>query len=266
MPEITNSQLIIDDGALPIEEPLPPVDPEIDPIEDKPEAEVVHNAYSDALSDLLKKQWDVINACDSIAATLSSEESIGFDKDAVLATLKTLSDTLTKSVGMTTEAIGIIDPEQSKLMKQGEEEAKAAAESSEDEPEEDEPIVEDASTVSAMLRSAGGDPENLFSDIQSSFERYWASETLYYIESTLDEFTEGDDNWDFLNAMDENDLADVCRQTADLVAHNDYLWGQINDALSDSLWMVVSDMNKEAESRYVQTTLGDDSQNDGEER
>lgn len=104
----------------PVQVDLPPVEPDLPPVV---EPEVIHNAYNDIMQDLLKKQWDVINACDGIVATLSTEENITFDKEAVTSILKTLADDITASIGMTTKAMSVVDPTQDELMKEGERKA-----------------------------------------------------------------------------------------------------------------------------------------------
>ena len=104
----------------PVQVDLPPVETPIEPVV---EPEVVHNAYNDIMQDLLKKQWDVINACDGIVATLSTEENITFDKEAVTSILRTLADDITASIGMTTKAMSVVDPTQDELMKEGERKA-----------------------------------------------------------------------------------------------------------------------------------------------
>ncbi len=128
------------------EEPLPPVETEIpvvvdEPVEVEVPTEIVHTAYNDILQDLLKKQWDVINSCDAITATLDSEEGVEFDKEAVKAILQTIADETTKAIGMTTKAMTLIDPTQDELMKEGERKAEDAINVSEKETS-DEPVEE----------------------------------------------------------------------------------------------------------------------------
>lgn len=116
------------DALTDIDLKLPPVDTEIPPVEENPEVpeEVANNAYSDLLQDLLRKEWDVINACDSLIATLSGDEVATFDKEAVAAVLKEISDKVTTTVGMATKALSLIDPTQEELMKDGEKAAEDA--------------------------------------------------------------------------------------------------------------------------------------------
>ena len=124
----------VDDDVFYSDEPvpvdLPPVETPVEPVV---EPEVVHNAYTDIMQDLLRKQWDVINACDGIIATLATEENANFDKEAVTSVLRSLADDITASVGMTTKAMSVVDPTQDELMKEGERKAEDAIDASEKE-------------------------------------------------------------------------------------------------------------------------------------
>ena len=84
--------------------------------------ETVVNAYSGLLQDLLRKQWDVINAADGIMATIDTEEA-DINKEDVKAILQKLVDETTVSIGMVTKALGVVDPDQEELMNKGVEQA-----------------------------------------------------------------------------------------------------------------------------------------------
>ena len=118
---------------------LPPVDVELPPVEETPaiEPEIANNAYLGLIQDILKKEWDVVNACDSLIATLSADETVDFDKEAVSAIFKELSDKMTTTVGMATKALSAIDPSQEALLKDGEEAADDAMNMAEKEPAEE---------------------------------------------------------------------------------------------------------------------------------
>lgn len=108
--------------------------PTIEPEEvEEPSEEVVSNAYTNMLQDLLRKQWDVIEASESIIATLENDESVSFNKEDVLAIARGLIDETTKNIGMATKAIGVIDPSQEKLMQAGADKAEEVMTSEESE-------------------------------------------------------------------------------------------------------------------------------------
>lgn len=108
-----------------------------DEVLDEPAEEVVTHAYSDIAQDVLRKQWDVINACDGLIATLTDDEGVSFSKDDVLAVLKKITDETTQTIGMTTKALGVIDPSQEELMQAGIEDAEEVLSDSEEVPEEE---------------------------------------------------------------------------------------------------------------------------------
>lgn len=118
---------------------LPPVETELPPVEEIPpvEPEVANNAYLDLIQDILKKEWDVINSCDGLIATLSVDEAATFDKEAVSAIFREVADKITTVVGMTTKALSVIDPTQEELMKDGEEAAEDAMNMAEKKPAEE---------------------------------------------------------------------------------------------------------------------------------
>ena len=95
------------------------VEPEMEVQIEEPKPEVVTTAYMDMLQDVLRKQWDVINACDSIVASLSMDESIPFNKEDVSSVLKKIVEDTTVAIGMTTKAISTVDPKQEDLMADG---------------------------------------------------------------------------------------------------------------------------------------------------
>ena len=132
----------------PVQVDLPPVEPDLPPVV---EPEVIHNAYNDVMQDLLKKQWDVINACDGIIATLSTEENIAFDKEAVTSILRALADDITSSIGMTTRAMSVVDPTQDELMKEGERKADDMINASEKEIPEVEESLDEANDVYGLF-------------------------------------------------------------------------------------------------------------------
>jgi len=140
--KFADDDVFYSDEPVPVD--LPPVEPDLPPVV---EPEVVHNAYNDVMQDLLKKQWDVINACDGIVATLSTEENITFDKEAVTSILRTLADDITASIGMTTKAMSVVDPTQDELMKEGERKADDVINASEKEVVEVEESLNEANDV-----------------------------------------------------------------------------------------------------------------------
>lgn len=230
---------------------LPPVDADIPPIEDmpKPDKELVENAYMNMLQDLLKKQWDVINACESLTATLSSDETIEFDKEAVKSIVNEIGDTLTMSVGMTTKAIGTIDPTQSELMKQGEEKADDAVEDDRKEPES-ENISEDMSTIHKLQRENRS--ETTWED---KFAEYVldAIENKVYNESDAEQ---GTLEWKLLN-LNEDELWSVCESVGESMLNCDSIWETIDYCIDDLIDDAVDDAMKDSESQYTSVQLGE---------
>lgn len=121
------SEDLIDDviaatiDAAPVVEPKAEAEPQPEQVSD----ETVANAYSDLLQDILRKQWDVINAADGMLATMESQEMPGFDKEGTGDILRKVIERETESIGMITKALGVVDPEQESAMDRGSDEAEA---------------------------------------------------------------------------------------------------------------------------------------------
>ena len=189
-----------------------------DEVLDEPAEEVVTHAYSDIAQDVLRKQWDVINACDGLIATLTDDEGVSFSKDDVLAVLKKITDETTQTIGMTTKALGVIDPEQEKLMQDGVEDAEEVISDSEEEPEEEEKI--DESMDSGFLRE----------DDAIAFLQDWAGTVLQNgdIRRELDE-----KDRDVLDALLDNPALcnEVICEIAEEIAYSDYISEIIDEAI-----------------------------------
>lgn len=218
------------------------------------EEEIAVNAYTDMIQDLLRKQWDVINAADGIMATLSSETaSTGVNKEDVITILKALVDDSTKSVGMITKALGVIDQKQEDLMSQGKQEAEILINQNESETRMDDISVDsiscsDCETLEPIEESKKPLTEDVeevdFSNLEY-YKRYWAEECHYALESIWDEWT---DDRNQPETVEEEEIANAARMldalSVDEIKHicisaydkcQEFLpWDDINDAVHEA--------------------------------
>lgn len=313
------------DALTDIDLELPPVDTELPPVEENPEVpeEVANNAYSDLLQDLLRKEWDVINACDSLIATLSGDEAATFDKEAVAAVLKEISDKVTTTVGMATKALSIIDPTQEELMKDGEKAAEDAIDMADKEVVE-ESLKEDNQGFAkfnltfknkrgkeyqkqdSMLLGARKAINGALDDIRRYFQhyykdkiikvepagwtneckenyetvrdmvsmtpdtlfpegyisdRYWAYEFLWNIENWLGcDYNDDEMGYIYLDNVDEETLKAFCLEAADRFLNNDYVWGEINETMTDIVVELAEEKMKDIKD--VEYNIGGNSEED----
>lgn len=226
--------LVIDtpEEELPIEEPVIE-----EPVMNQSQMAV--NAYTDLLQDLLRKQWDVINSADGIMATISAEETdAGMNKEDVIKILQGLVEESTKSVGMITKALGVVDQEQEDLMAQGVREAERLI--GKDEPEEapveivepvEEPVEECKLTEDASDWRAVD-----FSD-SDYYDRFWQEECFYqlqYFWENAEDYAD-DENIQELDNLSTEEIKDIIIDAASEVRNSDYLWEEINERIQDEV-------------------------------
>lgn len=222
--------LIIDE---PIEEPVA-------------SEEVVVNAYSGLLQDLLRKQWDVINSADGIIATLDAEAA-DVNKEDVKAILQKLVDDTTVSIGMVTKALGVVDPSQEELMDQGIAKAEEVIETIPEEPvvtepeEIEEPIEE--STTQLLTEDVDAFKSVNFEN-ETYYDRFLLEEALYQLECLWDS---ADDIFDersgesaqlYIDAIDNlssDDIEAICREAVENVRDSSSIWDRFNEYMSDEV-------------------------------
>ena len=220
-----DDSIIVNDFAVDaIKDEINPMDvippEELEPVmAEEPKEEVVVNAYSDMVQDLLRKQWEVINSADSIIATINSEEHSDINKEEILAVLNKLVEDTTVSVGMTTKALGIIDPSQEELMDQGVEKAEEVV--AEVVPEQEEEIVEECKSCTEDLK----DIHVNFKDLPY-YERN-ALEEIYYALESYWTYLENDDEdseiLPVLNAMNTEQIESMCKSiNSQYIDYNSY--------------------------------------------
>lgn len=279
---VLNEDLVDELEIEPIEEIPVDVIPE-EPVLVEPEVkpEIVKSMYVDMLQDLLRKQWDVINASDSLVSTIDSEESPAFDKEKVTAILKKLSEDITVAIGMTTKAMAVVDPSQEELMNIGVEKADEVIETSSED-------VPDPDGVTFDLSDGSGEPvevtvkdgeiveESLDEDIHDEFkavdfsgeeyyDRYWEEEALYNLEYRLDNIEDEDEDSIYreIENLTASQIMDICRDAADSVRNSDYLWEQVREIIDDSIDSSLSEIQKERESSPV-VEIGAEENKEGE--
>lgn len=231
----------------PVEDVVVAEEPNVEP-------DVVTNAYTDMLQDLLRKQWDVINSADGIIATLSQEESGAVNKEDIKAILSKLVDDTTVAIGMVTKALGVVDPSQEELMNQGVEKAEGVI--SKDVPSPDGVIFD--------LSDGSGEPEEVLvkdgevtpveenvkplnedaSDWRAVdfsgddyYDRFWEEECFYqlqYFWENMEDYSDEEDIQELDNLSTE-DIEEIVRDAASEVRDSDYLWEEINERIQDEV-------------------------------
>ena len=230
------------------------VEPEMEVQIEEPKPEVVTTAYMDMLQDVLRKQWDVINACDSIVASLSMDESIPFNKEDVSSVLKKIVEDTTVAIGMTTKAISTVDPKQEDLMADGVEKAEQAIEDSA-------APVDESISKQTLNEELAVD----LSDLEY-YDRYWAEEALYQLEYIMDNIEDYSDyeGWENLSDLPADVLKDICIDVAESVRNSDYLWEQINEIIMDRLTDSIDEHIEEWQRRSVTEIGNENKEGEGE--
>lgn len=205
----------------PVEDVVVAEEPNVEP-------DVVTNAYTDMLQDLLRKQWDVINSADGIIATLSQEESDVVNKEDIKAILSKLVDDTTVAIGMVTKALGVVDPSQEELMNQGVEKAEEVI--------NQEPIKEDIEKHDELNEDASDWKAVDFSG-DEYYDRFWEEECFYqlqYLWENMDDYPDDEDIQELDNLSTE-DIEDIVRDAASEVRNYDYLWEELNECIMKEL-------------------------------
>lgn len=227
--------ILPEDDALIISDDIVP-----EVVVDEPEVkdEIIVNAYSDLLQDLLRKQWDVINAADAIIATIDTESS-EINKEDVKAILGKLVDDTTVSIGMVTKALGTVDPSQEELMDQGIEKAEEVI--------TQEPIEESIEKTNEIVeKHLKEDFNEEFRKIDFSNEeywrRYWLEESLYqfdYITGDTEYFDFDEENEQlfeaFLESLTKEDIEDILTGCADELGDD----SRISEVISEDAYETV---------------------------
>ena len=253
-----------EEGLEPIEiEPII-VEPEIETPIEEPQPEVVTTAYMDMLQEVLRKQWDVINACDGLVASLSTDENVPFNKEDVSAVLKKIVEDTTVTIGMATKAISTVDPKQDELMSDGVAKAEQAIE---EQPKEEVIEVIPESKESDLVESKTLNEELAvdLSDLEY-YDRYWAEEALYQLEYIMDNIEDYSDyeGWENLSDLPADVLKDICVDVADSVRNSDYLWEQINEIIMDRLNDSINEHIEEWQRRSVTEIGNENKEGEGE--
>ena len=189
--------------------------------------EVVSNAYADMVQDIMRKQWDVVNAIDGAVASLSAEEALPFDRDALVSILRKLSDESTVAIGMSSKAMSVVDPSQEELMSKGAEKAEeAAGEASEE--SSDKPMTESLDDVNSLDFSG-----------EEYYHRYWLEEVKYQIGNMIEEnhyyHDDEDETAMALEMLGPDSLRSICYGVMDDILNYDYVWESINECIRDGI-------------------------------
>ena len=227
-------------------------------VETEPEVpqETVVNAYSGLLQDLLRKQWDVINAADGIMATVDGEAA-DINKEDVKSILQKLVDETTVSIGMVTKALGVVDPSQEELMNKGVEKAEEViSDTPKEEPVEEsvKPLKEDNSEEWKKVD---------FSD-SDYYDRFWQEECFYQLQYYWENLEDYEDDEDIriLDVLSADEIKDIVIDAAEEVRNSDYLWEEINERIQDEIRDSIS--RKAEEIRNTPTVEIDLSNTEGE--
>ena len=229
---IPEDDILIDTPVV-VDEPVVDTEPEV-------KEEVVVNAYTDMLQDLLRKQWDVINSADGIIATIDAE-SAEVNKEDVKAILSKLVDDTTVAIGMVTKALGVVDPSQEKLMDQGvakaEEVISTDAPSTEDVTIKDDEIIPVDESANKTLKEDASDWSAVdFSDSEY-YDRFWEEECFYqlqYLWENAEDYAD-DENIQELDNLSAEEIKDIVKDAASEVRNSDYLWEEINERIQDEI-------------------------------
>lgn len=231
---------LIDDGSLGL-----PID-----LEDEVAEEIEERAFSMAISDVVNREWETIDALNSLVTTFVVERP---EDEEIVKVLETIILEKTTHVGMLQAVLGQLDDETARLIQGGEEKAERILNR-----EVPEDLEEDTKSGKQKFKLDESILDNwdkikqieaaIIRKFPESWKQYWPIYVLDDVINYLDNYYEEENAnklSDALEVLDVEEAASFIVDMSEKVKERDYMWEIISETVLD----VIQD------ERYINAAL-----------